>query len=375
MALSPSQVILYAADSSDFDIALGAAALAGIPADNVTGDFYSAWNYTANGAYLVIAVGGAAANALYFNPCGWGNPAGQAGGSTPFALTSYPIATLPGANYFETAAGNSAADTLQLAAAFAYDSVHGSTPSEFSSYPAPVSPVNSCWGSDRVTCPCLPGVNWSCGSSGNRLGLDISSNNVSATATSSFWTNAKSAGYTFVIIKATEGVSYVNPAAAGQYSAAESVLGIDSIGFYHFLDWQYSGAEQAQNFFKAVSGMSPAFTYSSGFNLWLDVEEPNGQSSTGAPTIIVVNEFMNELASLYGAPVSEVAGIYTNYDTWVNYLGNPTDYAGSRLWPASPNGVSSCPSSFGGWPDWTLMQFGTNAAVDGYSGFDVDEQI
>ncbi len=375
MALSPSQVILYAADSADYDIALGASALAGIPIDNVTGDFYAAWTYAASGAYLVIAIGGPAANALYFNPCGWGNPVGQAGGSTPFALTPYPVDSLPGSNYFENAAGTAAADTLQIVSAFAYYAVNGSVPPEFSGYPAPVSPTNPCRGSNRVSCPCLPGVNWSCGSSGNRRGVDISSNNVAASQTASFWVNAKSEGYTFVIIKATEGASYNNPDASAQYSAAESVLGIDAIGFYHFLDWQYSGALQAQNFHTAVSGMKPAFAYNSGVGLWLDVEEPNGSSSTGAPSIVVINEFMNELASLYGAPVTEVAGIYTNQDTWANLLGNPTDYAGNRLWVASPNGATSCPSGFGGWENWSLMQYGANATVDGYSGFDADEQI
>ena len=159
MALSPSQVILYAADSADYDIALGAAAVAQIPVGNVVGDFSAAWNFTASGNHLVIAVGGASLNALFYNPCGWTNPAGVPAGGTPFSIsgppnTSTPLLSLPGINNFENAAGSTAQGSLQLAVTFAYYAVHGALPVGFSSYPIPLSPSQKCGGYANVHCPC-----------------------------------------------------------------------------------------------------------------------------------------------------------------------------------------------------------------------------
>jgi hypothetical protein len=39
-----------------------------------------------SGDDLVLAVGQAAENGLYSNPCGWTNPAGDAAGGTPFYI-------------------------------------------------------------------------------------------------------------------------------------------------------------------------------------------------------------------------------------------------------------------------------------------------
>jgi len=153
MPLNPRQVILYAADPADQSIALAAAAIAGIPACQVTGNFFEAWIYTASGDYLVIAVGEPANNALYYNPCGWPNPAGDGAGFTPFDLAASPRDTLPGANWYVNAAGQTAYQSLELAAVNAYyattgRSVPGITP------PSSISPTMLCTGSANVSCPC-----------------------------------------------------------------------------------------------------------------------------------------------------------------------------------------------------------------------------
>jgi hypothetical protein len=155
MSLASSQVLLYAANEIDYQIALSAAVIAGIPSQNVIGDFQTAWWYVVNGNYLVIAVGAPALNALYYNSCGWANPAGQAGGSTPFALVSPPINYLPGRNYFESGAGNTAADTLSIATAYSYYAVNGTYPSSFSTPPNPISPYQTCLGIPHAICPCM----------------------------------------------------------------------------------------------------------------------------------------------------------------------------------------------------------------------------
>ena len=157
MALSPDSVILYAADESDYALALGAAAVAGIPVSNVTGNFYNVWNFVASGDYLVIAVGGPANTALYYNPCGWANPANEAGGSTPFYYANEPQAALPGANAYENGAGNLGEDTLKLVTMLAYYAVNGSYPPGYgTTLPTPVAASTTCSSSmkDPATCPC-----------------------------------------------------------------------------------------------------------------------------------------------------------------------------------------------------------------------------
>ncbi|KLU62623.1 hypothetical protein CEB3_c10460 [Peptococcaceae bacterium CEB3] len=150
MPLSPSQVILYAADSVDYEVALAAAASAGIVATNVIGDFPTVWNLVASGSYLVIAVGGPATNALFYNPCDWDNLS-----VVPFNPTaSYPVDTLPGANYYENAAGSDRTASLYLATVFAYYAVNGSLPTNWTNSPTPASAVDTCGGSISINCPC-----------------------------------------------------------------------------------------------------------------------------------------------------------------------------------------------------------------------------
>ncbi|KLU63523.1 hypothetical protein CEB3_c01000 [Peptococcaceae bacterium CEB3] len=150
MPLTTSQVVLYAADTVDYEIALGAAASAYIPISNVIGDFATAWNDVASGNYLVIAVGGPATNALYYNPCGWGDA-----GSTQLNPTAaYPVDTLPGAYYYENAAGNDRTDTFYLATVFAYYAVNGAFPANFTGLPTPGVPSDTCAGDASVGCPC-----------------------------------------------------------------------------------------------------------------------------------------------------------------------------------------------------------------------------
>jgi len=155
MAVSGSNVVLYAADSGDYQYAMAAAAVANIPLSNVTGDFNSVWNQVASGKYLVIAVGATANNALYYNPCGWSNPAGDPAGATPFAMSAEPQATLPGANYYENAAGQSGSGTLKLATMLAYFATFGAYPSGYGTTPPPTAnAANTCYPIMNANQPC-----------------------------------------------------------------------------------------------------------------------------------------------------------------------------------------------------------------------------
>jgi hypothetical protein len=144
MSLNAGEVFLYAATPNDFEMALGAAGATGIPLSQMSGDFIQAWNTIATGSHLVIAVGGAALYALYYNPCNWANPASQSGGHTPFALTPVPTDVLPGPNYFVNASGPLAQDTYLATVLLAYYALHGQYPAKMQPLPKLLNPMSEC---------------------------------------------------------------------------------------------------------------------------------------------------------------------------------------------------------------------------------------
>ncbi len=141
------RVVLYAATPADQASALSAAQAAGLPASQVTGAYATAWDDTLSGNYLVIAVGLAATDALYYNVCGWANPSGDIPGSTPFYIVGGPRDTLPGAGGYEDAAAGTTAQTPQLAADLAYYAVHDALPPGVTALPAVAGPQYACAGS------------------------------------------------------------------------------------------------------------------------------------------------------------------------------------------------------------------------------------
>ena len=142
-----SRVRLYAATPGDEVTASTAASAAGLPASAVTEDFATAWAAALTGNYLVIAVGQAADDALYFNTCGWANPSGEGAGGTPFDLASEPLDQLPGTDLYENAAAATASRTPSLAADLAYYATHGTRPVGVTTLPAQGNPARVCAGS------------------------------------------------------------------------------------------------------------------------------------------------------------------------------------------------------------------------------------
>ena len=145
MPVSTANVFLYAATVGDYEMALAAAEVSGIPIQNVTGNFSQAWSAVLNGSDLVIAVGGAAVYSLYYNPCGWSNPSGLAGGHTPFEM--FPLGQgidAAKASYFVNAGGYTAMDSLKLSTMLAYYAVHGAFPAQLTGLPRQETPQQVC---------------------------------------------------------------------------------------------------------------------------------------------------------------------------------------------------------------------------------------
>lgn len=143
--LLATNVYLYAAQVGDYEKALAAANVSGIPRSNVLGNFSTAWSLVQNGSKLVIAVGGAALFALYYNPCGWSNPNGLAGGHTPFSLFPSGQGIMSAkTNHFANAAGYNSLDSLKLAVMLAYYAVHGTFPYQYPGLPRQEVPQQTC---------------------------------------------------------------------------------------------------------------------------------------------------------------------------------------------------------------------------------------
>ena len=95
----------------------------------------------------MISVGPAAADALYFNVCGWAKPSGASPDSTPFYIAGGPLSSLSGADAYEEAAPATASQTPSLAADLAYYAVHGTLPAGVTALPTPAAPKFTCAGS------------------------------------------------------------------------------------------------------------------------------------------------------------------------------------------------------------------------------------
>jgi hypothetical protein len=138
--------VLYAADPRSMAIAAAEASRLALP---VTGNFETAWNDAAAGSDLVLAVGAAASDALYYNACGWTNPAGISAGNTPFFYPGAPLQQGE-ADAFEVADGSNTAKTALLTTQFAQYALAGTVPDDGGQPTGPVAPTDSCLGSANV---------------------------------------------------------------------------------------------------------------------------------------------------------------------------------------------------------------------------------
>jgi Domain of unknown function (DUF1906) len=146
-------VVLYAADATSMQAAMAIAGRLALPSSDVTGTFSTAWTDLTGGKDLLLAVGQAALNGLFTNPCGWSNPAGEGAGHTPFAYLGEPLQSPPGADYFENSAGTSSALTSQVTEGLTHYALAGTLPNEGVTPAGPAAPTSACLGSPGVPVP------------------------------------------------------------------------------------------------------------------------------------------------------------------------------------------------------------------------------
>jgi hypothetical protein len=145
----------------------------------------------------------------------------------------------------------------------------------------------------------------------------------------------------FVIIKATQGLGYLNPELQGQLDWARK-NGL-SVGFYHFAD--AGDIEKQADFFLAT--VRPRLR--SGDHLWFDWEKRDISSEQKDQWIRYVKT---------KEPAHRV-GLYCNRDFWLNL--DVSSFAGDGLWIADWTGAGNPPRIEAA---WRIHQHTTTRGID-----------
>ncbi|NGO69347.1 glycoside hydrolase family 25 protein [Streptomyces boncukensis] len=143
----------------------------------------------------------------------------------------------------------------------------------------------------------------------------------------------------FVIVKATEGTSYINPKMTAQAAHARRHGLV--VGFYHFLR-PGDMRTQARYFVEQCTSRH-------GDPLWADWEDPRVSCADK-------DRFLAEVKLLRGS--THKVGLYCNTDYWLNR--DTTSNAGDALWIAQYNGQPGKPSIR---HPWLIHQY-TNKPID-----------
>lgn len=168
------------------------------------------------------------------------------------------------------------------------------------------------------------------------------------------WQQVAEAGIRFVFVKATQGITVVDPQFQTNWQGAKAAGLLR--GAYHFFEPDDDPAQQAQNLLTALGDdpgeLPPA----------LDVETPGDAATVlgGAQAWIALVE----------AALGRTVILYTSPGFWKK-LGVP-GLPGQPLWIAE-YGVSA-PKLPAGWTDWTFWQSSQSGTVAGIQGaVDLDE--
>lgn len=168
------------------------------------------------------------------------------------------------------------------------------------------------------------------------------------------WTAAKAGGVDFALVKATEGVDYVNPHFQEDTSKMREAGVLR--GAYHFPRFDQNPEQQAlfyvQNVFSQnVLGSLPPI---------LDVERDNGQP----PAVIIdwMHRWLTEVKAMTGRnPI-----IYACPGFWRFNVADSNEFHSYPLWVADWN-QGPVPDIPGGWPGWAFWQTTDNARLPGIS--------
>jgi GH25 family lysozyme M1 (1,4-beta-N-acetylmuramidase) len=174
------------------------------------------------------------------------------------------------------------------------------------------------------------------------------------------WDKVRARGIRFAIIKATEGLTWVNQYFNQQWTGAKSV-GI-VCGPYHYLRAQMDGLKQAEHFLKHVNiqdGDLPAF---------LDLEEVYNENAANAEFITNAEKFLKKAQEATGrVPFVYSRASFLNWKVVAN--GKAPAWAKNyQMWIAHyfyQGTDGQKPDEAAGWQPWTFWQHTDRGTIDG----------
>ena len=164
------------------------------------------------------------------------------------------------------------------------------------------------------------------------------------------WNQVAQTGMAFAFIKATEGISEVDPQFQANWSGAHAAGLLR--GAYHFYDPGADPHQQAESFLSVVRPGAGALPPA------LDVE------TSGEPSEILagIQVWLTAVEQATGrAPV-----LYTNPSFWAGLGTGASGFGRFPLWIAE-YGVTA-PKVPEGWTTWTFWQFSESGSVPGIQG-------
>ncbi|MFE3546455.1 glycoside hydrolase family 25 protein [Nocardia sp. NPDC059177] len=169
------------------------------------------------------------------------------------------------------------------------------------------------------------------------------------------WHAVRAAGHQFAMVKATEGLHYVNP-----YFVPDSILmrtaGV-ARGTYHYARPELPPEPQAALYAATVLGQNGPLDLPP----VLDLETSGGLSP--AALVDWTHRYLNALQALTGrTPI-----IYTYPHFWETAMGDSSAFHRYPLWIADYRGNPE-PEVPGDWPAWTFWQTTDRGSVPGIGG-------
>ncbi|MDN5759220.1 MAG: glycoside hydrolase family 25 protein [Tomitella sp.] len=168
------------------------------------------------------------------------------------------------------------------------------------------------------------------------------------------WFAVSGSGQQFAMVKATEGLYYMNPYFV-QDSLAIRAAGI-ARGTYHYADVTADPVAQATYYSTVVLGQNGPLDLPP----IIDFEDARGQSP--AHLISWLHRYLDTVQALTGRQPM----IYTYPSFWRNAMANTTEFSGYPLWIADYNGGDGPNLPLpGGWNHWTFWQYSDSGTVPG----------
>ncbi|MEU2126392.1 glycoside hydrolase family 25 protein [Nocardia niwae] len=169
------------------------------------------------------------------------------------------------------------------------------------------------------------------------------------------WFAVKRSGHNFAMVKATEGLNYINP-----YFVPDSLLmraaGM-ARGTYHYARPNLPPEPQATMYAAVVLGQNGPLDLPP----VLDLENTGGLGP--AALIDWTHRYLNTVEALTG----RVPILYTYPNFWHTAMADTAEFAEYPLWIADYRGNAQ-PEVPGGWSTWTFWQTTDSGAIPGIAG-------